>query len=175
MSNITLPIGSYATAKPGTTDEEGRDISRFGGRVERYYPEFDTYELQLDAPTLRSYTEDYVRQMDDEGLNLELYVFDATDLTPSPRRDTDEDLAAAREYVRDLIPDEEDTETAYFREAEQLRKEFVASPASPAPDPYRHLGRNDRVTVSYPDGTRKEGVKFKYVAKDLREGRCELG
>ncbi len=36
------------------------------------------------------------------------------------------------------------------------------------------IGRNDRVTVKYQDGTRKEGVKYKTVLRDLEAGSCEL-
>ena len=48
------------------------------------------------------------------------------------------------------------------------------TPTLSAPDPYAHIGRNDRVTVTYPDGSRKQDVKFKFVEKDLRAGKCEL-
>lgn len=36
------------------------------------------------------------------------------------------------------------------------------------------LGRNAKVTVQYNDGTRKEGVKYKTVEKDLKDGKCVL-
>jgi preprotein translocase subunit SecA len=36
------------------------------------------------------------------------------------------------------------------------------------------IARNDRVTVKYQDGTRKEGVKYKTVMRDLDAGLCEL-
>ena len=35
-------------------------------------------------------------------------------------------------------------------------------------------GRNDKVTVKYPDGTVKKEVKFKKVADDVRNNRCVL-
>lgn len=35
-------------------------------------------------------------------------------------------------------------------------------------------GRNDRVSVRYPDGSTKEGVKFKTVEEDVMTGRCVL-
>ncbi|WP_020529557.1 preprotein translocase subunit SecA [Flexithrix dorotheae] len=34
------------------------------------------------------------------------------------------------------------------------------------------FGRNDKVTVKYPDGTIKEKVKFKTVEKDVEENKC---
>ncbi len=41
-------------------------------------------------------------------------------------------------------------------------------------DPLRKIGRNEKVTVKYPDGRVVDNVKFKKVERDLREGRCEL-
>ncbi|MFT5618763.1 MAG: hypothetical protein ACI85I_001998 [Arenicella sp.] len=43
-----------------------------------------------------------------------------------------------------------------------------------APSPFRNIGRNEKVSVVYPDGTTKESVKFKKVQKDLESGACEL-
>lgn len=36
------------------------------------------------------------------------------------------------------------------------------------------LGRNEKVTVKYKDGTIKNGVKFKRVKDDLEKGNCEI-
>lgn len=35
-------------------------------------------------------------------------------------------------------------------------------------------GRNEKVTVKYPDGTMKKGVKFKTVEQDIRDNKCVL-
>ncbi|MEM7657947.1 MAG: hypothetical protein AAF399_17610 [Bacteroidota bacterium] len=42
------------------------------------------------------------------------------------------------------------------------------------PNPYRHIGRNDKVSVRYQDGREVVQVKFKKVSGDLRDGKCEL-
>jgi hypothetical protein len=45
----------------------------------------------------------------------------------------------------------------------------------PAENPdFKNIGRNERVTVQYEDGTKKENVKFKYVENDLIDGKCKL-
>ncbi|MGB0524119.1 MAG: preprotein translocase subunit SecA, partial [Flammeovirgaceae bacterium] len=36
------------------------------------------------------------------------------------------------------------------------------------------VGRNEKVTVRYPDGTMKKGVKFKTVEQDVRNNKCVL-
>lgn len=41
-------------------------------------------------------------------------------------------------------------------------------------NPYRHLKRNDLISVKYPDGKILEKVKFKKVERDLLAGKCEL-
>ena len=40
-------------------------------------------------------------------------------------------------------------------------------------NPYKGLGRNDKITVKYSDGKIIENIKFKKVEKDLRAGNCE--
>lgn len=42
------------------------------------------------------------------------------------------------------------------------------------PSQFRHIGRNDKVSVKYTDGKIMEDVKFKKVQKDLESGACEL-
>ncbi|MEN0046845.1 MAG: hypothetical protein AAF806_07305 [Bacteroidota bacterium] len=48
------------------------------------------------------------------------------------------------------------------------------SPQLAQPDPFKHLGRNDKINVQYKDGTTKSGIKFKKVEKDLRAGKCSI-
>ena len=40
--------------------------------------------------------------------------------------------------------------------------------------PERKIGRNEKVTVKYSNGTVKENIKYKHVLKDLEEGKCEI-
>ena len=40
--------------------------------------------------------------------------------------------------------------------------------------PPRKIGRNEKVSVKYRDGTVKKEIKYKKVIKDLEEGKCEL-
>jgi len=56
---------------------------------------------------------------------------------------------------------------------------FDLSPKLPprpvsAPIEQQKFGRNDRVTVVYKDGTRKERIKHKYVARDIEKGLCKI-
>lgn len=41
-------------------------------------------------------------------------------------------------------------------------------------NPYRKIGRNEKISVRYNDGKEVRNVKFKKVAKDLQNGICEL-
>jgi tetratricopeptide (TPR) repeat protein len=41
-------------------------------------------------------------------------------------------------------------------------------------DPFRNIGRNDRVVVRYEESSMPVEKKFKFVADDLRNGRCKL-
>jgi hypothetical protein len=44
----------------------------------------------------------------------------------------------------------------------------------PKENPYKHIGRNDKVSVKYIDGKTEENVKFKKVEQDLIDRKCEL-
>lgn len=77
-----------------------------------------------------------------------------------------------------IDPTDEKAMTAYV---ESLDQEFFPNESahdfldnSSIHDPLRKIGRNEKVTVRYPDGRVVENVKFKKVERDLREGRCEL-
>ncbi len=64
----------------------------------------------------------------------------------------------------------------YFYEPGPLFPSLFPEPFDPV-DPVRvgpKIGRNDRVTVKYTDGTMKESIKYKKIVDDLEAGRCEL-
>jgi len=42
------------------------------------------------------------------------------------------------------------------------------------PNPYKDIGRNQKITVKYKSGEVKEDIKFKKVEHDLRDGKCEI-
>jgi hypothetical protein len=44
----------------------------------------------------------------------------------------------------------------------------------PKENPYKHIGRNDKVSVKYIDGKTEENVKFKKIEQDLIDKKCEL-
>lgn len=49
-----------------------------------------------------------------------------------------------------------------------------ARPIAPKFVPNRKIGRNEKVSVKYHDGSIKKNVKYKYILKDLEQGICEL-
>ncbi len=52
----------------------------------------------------------------------------------------------------------------------------VTSTSAPRPlsNPFKGMGRNEKVVVKYLDGRIVENIKFKKVEKELKEGKCEL-
>lgn len=61
---------------------------------------------------------------------------------------------------------------AKLEQEQSAKKRITGTPAQP--DPYRNIGRNDRITVKYRDGRVVDNIKFKKVESDLRNGKCEL-
>lgn len=43
-----------------------------------------------------------------------------------------------------------------------------------SPDPYRHIGRNQKITVVNVDGTSERIVKFKFVEQEIRMGKLKV-
>jgi hypothetical protein len=46
--------------------------------------------------------------------------------------------------------------------------------STPPEDPFKGIGRNQKITVRYTDGEVRADIKFKKVEKDLRAGNCEI-
>jgi hypothetical protein len=63
---------------------------------------------------------------------------------------------------------------AFFRQKQM--EAFAEQPSYSAPpeDPFRGIGRNQKITVRYTDGEVRADIKFKKVEKDLRAGICEI-
>lgn len=63
---------------------------------------------------------------------------------------------------------------AFFRQKQM--EAFAEQPSYNAPpeDPFRGIGRNQKITVRYADGEVRADIKFKKVEKDLRAGICEI-
>lgn len=57
-----------------------------------------------------------------------------------------------------------------FKQSEIFEEEEEEAPKIALPK----IGRNEKVTVRYIDGTLKKGIKYKKVIKDLEQGKCEL-
>lgn len=327
---MILKKKDYVRVKPDTQIETGEVVHNWAGQVMEVYPEEATCLVMLDAPTIDSFSDEYLLDCLEEGAEAFQYIFGINELEPHPRRDTDEELRRAidrlvdrelklekehgssdemdedeyhafkeewthrfleSEQYQDLsetqqidahfavdtlmeylynyegvlpkewdvpsikavclewIPRKVSTEAEFFehfgditiafiqhvgeigeidnaetlisavekvknripkiaadpanwgmaksmmmgakdagvdlsseaaidnymRELQrtQLQKAYSA-PEQPAINPYKHLGRNDKVTVRYPDGRVLTDVKFKKVMKDLQEGACEL-
>ena len=59
---------------------------------------------------------------------------------------------------------------AYSNDKDHRSPDKKQAPAKSA----KVVGRNDRVTVQYPDGTFKKDVKFKTVEQDVKSNKCVL-
>ncbi|MEL7223214.1 MAG: hypothetical protein AAGJ93_17950, partial [Bacteroidota bacterium] len=58
------------------------------------------------------------------------------------------------------------------RGLDQINNEYRV--ARTQEDPFKQLGRNQKISVKYSDGRVLENIKFKKVESDLRNGLCEL-
>jgi len=110
---------------------------------------------------------------DTERLRLEIEdIMKANPVPPSNLTSKElTDLMGQDAQRRGIDLKEPDGLSSYLHEATQTPNPFQG--LNIPTDPFRHLQRNDRITVRYPDGTLKERVRFKEVAQDLRAGRCE--
>jgi len=70
------------------------------------------------------------------------------------------------------LSSEEEVEA--FMRRQQMEALAHQPTTRPPKDPFKGIGRNQKITVQYEDGTIKADIKFKKVEKDLRAGRCEI-
>jgi hypothetical protein len=92
------------------------------------------------------------------------------------------------EYIKyddEKLPDWENAENPFdgllnsgefddFEEDEYLPFNKPLQPTFHQASPFDKIGRNDKITVKYKDGTVQADVKFKKVEDDLKSGKCEL-
>jgi hypothetical protein len=57
---------------------------------------------------------------------------------------------------------------------QQLQEDQHPRATPPKQDPYKGIGRNQKITIKYKDGRILENIKFKKVESDLRNGICEI-
>ncbi len=72
----------------------------------------------------------------------------------------------AQEDMHQWHADHQTISTPEIQEPERLKKNLLQT--------QKPIGRNQRVTVQYLDGTRKERVKYKTIQKDLEEEKCKI-
>lgn len=73
------------------------------------------------------------------------------------------------------VSDEEEMEKFFrLQQLNFLNQEKVETNTARIEDPFKKLGRNQKITVKYDDGQVLENVKFKKVESDLRSGLCVL-
>ena len=83
-------------------------------------------------------------------------------------------LMSAQDQGFDLS-NEADLEKILMLQQSQILEERRQGKIIPlSPDPFKGIGRNQKITVKYKNGKILETIKFKKVEKDLRNGDCEI-
>lgn len=102
---------------------------------------------------------------DRKSQGKELFEFVRYDDGKFPDWENPEDM------FKDLLNSDEFDD---FEEDTHLSSRKPLQPALHQASPFDKIGRNDKVTVKYKDGTLQTDVKFKKVEDDLKSGKCEL-
>ncbi len=133
-------VGDYVRVKDGVELEELDDhfADNWQGKVLEIDEENDTVLIQLDAQTLDSLTDEYMRDSVEEEGDFEQYVFFIDNLEPNPvpRRDTDkllkQALAKAQERydeIEEEYEDDDDEEVDFDQEGvEELLEQWMKTP-----------------------------------------------
>lgn len=103
------------------------------------------------------------------------------------RKSQSKELFEFIKYDDETLPNWENAENLFddlldsdeFDEFDDSEEDTYLSSSKPLPtfhqaSPFDKIGRNDKVTVKYKDGTIQADVKFKKVEDDLKSGKCEL-
>lgn len=188
-------IGDSVKLKTEITIETGEIISHWAGKIIAIHQADGSrlFEIEFDAPTLRSLSDAYIIDCEDEADPF-TYLLLQEDIQPFKRMDTDEDMSNAREEtfqrMHKLCPiveeDELDLGQVDLAPFQQGIEDFVASHnqrktrATPLSQPsrsHRNLNAyspNQKVTVKYSNGRIAKNKKFKLVKQDLLNGECVI-
>ena len=97
--------GDYVFVKVNTEIETGEIVSDWAGKVIEVYEDSNLCLVELDAPTINSLTDASLQNCLDEGCSFSKYTFGYEDLVKAPRRDTDQQLAAAHLRLEERVAD----------------------------------------------------------------------
>lgn len=115
--------GDFIKVKPNTKLETGEVVNNWAGEVQEVYRNEKCCLVTLDAQTIDSLDDSYLRSSIDEGAEPFEYVFEFDDIESSERRDTDELVMIALDKLSSrMIALEEE----YENEQESLREKWIA-------------------------------------------------
>lgn len=175
--------GDFVSIKDGVSLENGEQTKSWAGQVVEKISDPLTYIIKLDAPTLDALSDDYVHNCIKKGEYSERYIIEEKGLELSQRRDTEITYEIALEKLTARKKAFKEKEGVEFSDKEQLDQylldynQKIMYPSmnnSSITNDYKDIGRNQKISVKYPDGKVIEDVKFKKVQKDLIAGKCEL-
>ncbi len=117
--------GDFVKIKPNTKLESGEIVNNWAGEVQDIYPKEKCCLITLDAQTIDSLDDPYLRTSMEVGAEPFEYIFEFKDLELSERRDTDEEIMIAldRLFSR-MIALEEELENELEEFKDQWLEEF---------------------------------------------------
>lgn len=103
--------GQYVKVKDGTIlQETGEAVMNWVGEITDVFPDDKTCCITLDAITLDSLSDEYLKDSLDDGTDPYEYTFEFEELTPTERRDTDEMYEEAASRMSDRLVELDDSE-----------------------------------------------------------------
>lgn len=129
----------------------------FLGSIEALPETEDLVEVMEDIQEIIPSAVENPERMDITRQLVELVIESGVDPT---------DESAVQEFMTDMLKEDGMENLAIPPDRNAPRPARV--------DPFRHIGRNDKITVKYEDGKLVSDIKFKKVEADLRSGKCEL-
>lgn len=119
-----LKEGDFVKVKPGTRLETGELVNDWVVEIEEIFEEDQYYLVTLDAPSINSLTDTFIRGAMEEGADPFQYAFKFDDVLLAPRRDTEEEFRAAMEELEDRVMK---LEEVMEEEQAQLREQWIAA------------------------------------------------
>lgn len=117
--------GDFIKVKPNTKLESGEIVNNWAGEVQEVYRNEKCCLVTLDAQTIDSLDDTYLRSSIDDGAEPYEYIFEFDDIEPSERRDTDELVMIALDKLSSrMIALEEEFENEQEAFKEKWIEEF---------------------------------------------------
>ncbi|MEO0775630.1 MAG: hypothetical protein AAFW73_24820 [Bacteroidota bacterium] len=126
-----IKIGSRVRVKEGVSLKNGFEAHNWAGKVLNYFPEFDSYAIQLDSTTINELSDEFLEDLIQRMESPLVRTFKASDLEKSKRRDLKKTYERSCENLIQRLEDLQEKQVRDFNDqSEAWMEDFLKTTAT---------------------------------------------